>query len=45
MEAVWDDHQAILQAIVDGDPARAETLALQHARNNARLLASRLEAG
>jgi len=45
MEAVWDDHEAILQAIVDADPARAEALAQQHARNNARLLASRLEAG
>ena len=28
---VWDEHAAILSAIVDGDPARAERLAREHA--------------
>ncbi|WP_420566385.1 GntR family transcriptional regulator [Thalassobaculum sp.] len=45
MHAVWDDHAAILQAIVDGEPGRAEQLAIEHARNNARLLLARLEGG
>lgn len=44
ISAVWDDHEAILRAIADGDPDSAERLARQHASNNVQLLVSLLEA-
>lgn len=41
---VWDEHQAILDAINAGDAARAERLARSHCEENGRLLAARLGA-
>jgi DNA-binding GntR family transcriptional regulator len=43
MEAVWDDHEGILRAIAAGNADSADRLAQEHARNNASLLAARLE--
>lgn len=41
---VWDEHQAILEAINAGDAARAEALAGSHCEENGRLLTARLAA-
>jgi DNA-binding GntR family transcriptional regulator len=42
-EGVWDEHQAILSAIFDGDEERAGRLAQQHAESAAEHLARILE--
>ena len=42
-ERVWDEHQAILDAINAGDAARAERLAREHCEAAGRFLAARLE--
>ena len=39
---VWDEHQAILEAINAGDAARAERLAQEHCEAAGRSLAAQL---
>jgi DNA-binding GntR family transcriptional regulator len=42
---VWDEHQAILEAINAGDAGQAERLARRHCEEAGRALAARLTEG
>jgi len=44
-ERTWDEHEAILQAVLDGDARRAERLSLRHIRSAARRVTAPLEKG
>lgn len=44
-EGVWDEHEAVLAAVIAGDGDRAEQLSAAHARGAARALAAALEHG
>ena len=44
LDHIWDEHEAILAAIADGDAARAERCARAHAEDAARMLAAELAA-
>jgi DNA-binding GntR family transcriptional regulator len=45
MRNVWDEHQAILDAVISGDPVRAEAEARQHADNAAAKFTALLATG
>lgn len=42
--SIWDEHAAILEAVVAGDADRAETLARQHISRAAKIFVARLQA-
>ncbi|HYM01585.1 MAG TPA: GntR family transcriptional regulator [Stellaceae bacterium] len=44
-ESVWDEHEAILDAVIAGDGERAERLSRDHARISAGALTAALETG
>ncbi len=41
---IWDEHAAILDAVMAGDAARAETLSRDHISRAARIFVERLQA-
>jgi DNA-binding GntR family transcriptional regulator len=41
---IWDQHEAILQAIAQGQPDRAESLARTHLDEASRVIVARLSA-
>lgn len=43
-QAIWDEHQAIADAIAAGDAGRAARLVEEHSQHASRTLAERLEA-
>jgi len=42
--AIWDEHEAILHAVIKGDGTRAETLSQQHISRAAKVFVERLQA-
>ena len=40
--AIWDEHERMLQAILEGDDSAAQQLALHHCENAGRTLVARV---